>query len=185
MISETFTKRDMPKIMAMIAGFFGSCADEKQYTVEIKEFRKRRSLDANAYYWVLAHKIAAAANVEVSTVYREHIKEIGGNNEIVCVLNKGVDDFCEAWERNGIGWIAERMPSKLEGCTNVMCYFGSSTYDTLQMSRLIGLAIQDCKEYGIEYMSERELGALLASWGDDRNGCYRFPLQAQPSRWKA
>jgi hypothetical protein len=37
------------------------------------------------------------------------------------------------------------------------------------MSRLIGLAIQHCKEYGIEYMTERELGAMLAAWGGDRD----------------
>lgn len=168
MISETFSKRDMPRIMAIVAGFFAS-ADDKQYTLEIKEHKKKRSLDANAYYWVLAHKVAEAAQVEVSTVYREHVKEIGGNNQIVCVLTKAVDDFCSAWRRNGIGWITEQMPSKLEGCTNVICYYGSSTYDTIQMSRLIGLAIQDCKEYGIEYMSERELCAMLAAWGGDKD----------------
>lgn len=169
MISETFTKRDMPRIMAIIAGFFGSCADDKQYTLEIKEKKKKRSLDANAYFWKLTHEIAAKTGVSVTDVYRSYIKEIGGNNDIVCVQDNAVERFCKAFESNGIGWIAEQIPSKLEGCTNVICYYGSSTYDTVQMSRLIGLAIQDCKEYGIEYMTERELGALLAAWGGDRD----------------
>lgn len=152
----------------MVAGFFNSCGD-KEYVIEIKEKRKKRSLDANAYYWVLCHEIAAEAQVEVSTVYREHIKEIGGNCTIVCVLRNAVDDFCEAWERNGLGWVTERTSSKIEGCVNVICYYGSSTYDTTQMSRLIGLAIQDCKEYGIEYMTPRELNELLSAWGSDRD----------------
>lgn len=167
MIQETFSKRDMPRITAIIAGFFGSCADDKEYTLEIKEKKKKRSLDANAYFWTLAHKIAGKSGVEVTAVYRSYIKEIGGNCTTVCVLEKAADDFCRAWQSNGIGWLIEQMPSKLDGCVNVICYYGSSTYDTIQMSRLIGLAIQDCKEYGIEYLTPRELGELLAAWGGD------------------
>lgn len=170
MISESFNKRDMPRIMAIVAGFFSSCADDLQYTLEIKEKKKKRSLDANAYFWVLAHKIAEKTIVTVTDVYRSYIREIGGNNTVVCVQNKAVDAFCLAWSSHGIGWITEQMPSKLENCTNVICYYGSSTYDTIQMSRLIGLAIQDCKEYGIEYLTPREIGELLAAWGGDRDG---------------
>lgn len=169
MISEVFKKRDMPRITAIIAGFFGSCADDKEYSLEIKEKKKKRSLDANAYFWTLAHKIAGKIGVEVSALYRLYVRDIGGNNDIVCVQNKAVDDFCKAWEHNGLGWQTETMPSKIEGCTNVVCYYGSSTYDTVQMSRLIGLAIQDCKEYGIEYLTPREIAALLEAWGDDKN----------------
>lgn len=166
MINETFTKSEMPRIMAIIAGFFTSC-DDKQYTLEIKEKKKKRSLDANAYFWTLAHKIAAKSGVEVSKVYRSYVREIGGNSDTVCVQDKAVDDFCRAWSHNGLGWQTETMPSKLEGCTNVICYYGSSTYDTSQMTRLIDLAIADCKEYGIEYMTPAELAKLLAAWGGD------------------
>lgn len=168
MITETFTKQDMPKVLAMVGGFFSTCEDNKEYTLEIKEKRKKRSLDANAYFWVLASKIAAASGSPVTDVYRSYIREIGGNCEILCLQDKAVERFCKIWETHGIGWVTETMPSKLEGCTNIMCFYGSSTYDTIQMSRLIGLAIQDCKEYGIEYMTERELGALLAEWGGDK-----------------
>ena len=168
-MTETFRKRDMPRIMAIVAGFFGSCADEKEYSIEIKEHRKKRSLDANAYFWVLAHKVAEKTGVEVSAVYRQYIRDIGGNNDIVCVQDKAVDAFRSAWERNGIGWVTDTMPSKLEGCTNVLCYYGSSTYDTIQMSRLIGLAIEDCKAFGIEYMTQSEILKLLSAWGGERD----------------
>ena len=39
----------------MVAGEFDP---QKKYTVTIKEFRKKRSLDANAYAWVLMNKLA-------------------------------------------------------------------------------------------------------------------------------
>lgn len=167
MISEVFGKKDLPRIMAIVSRFFVDCDAEKQYSMEIKEKKKKRSLDANAYFWVLADKIAAKSGVEKTNVYRSYVKEIGGNSDIVCVQNKAVERFCTVFESHGIGWVTEQMPSKIEGCTNVICYYGSSTYDTIQMSRLIGLAIQDCKEYGIEYLTERELGDMLAAWDKD------------------
>ena len=170
MISEVFNLRDMPRIMAIVAGFFSSADSEKTYTIEINEKKKKRSLDANSYYWVLVHKIADAANVSVRTVYREHIRDIGGNNDLVCVQNKAVDAFCKGWESKGLGWIAEEMPSKLDGCTNIMVYYGSSTYDSRQMSKLIDCAIVDCQEYGIEYLTPAEISRMIAAWGGEDSG---------------
>jgi hypothetical protein len=56
------------------------------------------------------------------------------------------------------------MLSKLDGCTNVILYYGSSTYDVEQMSRLIENIVQDCKALGIETKPEAELNSLLEQW---------------------
>lgn len=168
MISESFRKKDLPRIMALVAGFFTSCDDSKEYTLEIKEKKRKRSLDANAYFWVLCGKLAEATGIGKTDIYRSYIKEIGGNSDIVCVMEKAVDDFRRAWERNGTGWLTETIPSKLEGCVNVICYYGSSTYDTKQMSRLIELVVQDCKEAGIETLTPSEIAAMTAAWGGDK-----------------
>ena len=71
----------------------------------------------------------------------------------------------DGWEHNGIGWQAETMPSKLPGCTNVILYYGSSTYDTAQMSRLIDLIVQDCDALGIETKDPAEIDRLVEEWG--------------------
>ena len=69
------------------------------------------------------------------------------------------------WETHGIGWICEEMGhSKLDGYTNVISYYGSSEYDTRQMSRLIDLIVMECKEQGIETMTPRELALLKEGW---------------------
>jgi hypothetical protein len=52
------------------------------------------------------------------------------------------------------------MPSKINGCTNVILYYGSSTYNTAQMSLLIDHLVQDAKALGIETMTPQELEAL-------------------------
>jgi hypothetical protein len=138
----------------------------EKLSIEIKPFRARRSLDANAYAWVLMDKLAEKLNVSKEDIYREYIKHIGGNSEIVCVKNSAVERLCEGWSKNGIGWQTDTMPSKIDGCTNVILYYGSSTYDTSQMSRLIDLIIQDCKEQGIQTDTPDTIARLKALWGN-------------------
>ena len=139
-------------------------ADKEKLSIEIKPYREKRSLDANAYFFVLADKLAAKLNTTKEEIYRNTIKEIGGVSETVCVQDQAVDRLCESWRRNGIGWQTDTFPSKIEGCTNVILYYGSSTYDTAQMSRLIDNIVQDCKAVGIETCPPDELARLLSLW---------------------
>ena len=133
-------------------------------SVEIKRWRERRSLDANAYCWILLDKLAAQRGLTKTEVYREAIRGIGGVSETVCVTNKAVDRLMQSWSHNGLGWFAETMPSKIPGCTNVILYCGSSTYDTHQMSALIDHIVQDCKAVGIETKTPQELAAMMNEW---------------------
>lgn len=134
-------------------------------SVVIKKHREKRSLDANAYFWVLLDKLADKIGTSKEFIYRSYIKDIGGNSEVVCVKDKAVEKLCECWKHNGLGWQTDRLPSKIEGCTNVILYYGSSTYDTKQMSRLIDNVVADCKEQGIETMTPDELCKLKEAWG--------------------
>ena len=45
-------------------------------------------------------------------------------------------------------------------------WYGSSVYDTEQMSRLIDAIVQDCRDVGIETMTPREMDALVSRWGE-------------------
>lgn len=135
------------------------------YDCEIKRHREKRSLDANAYLWVLIDKLAQATGIPKTEVYRKAIKEIGGVSDTVCVLRKAADRLCKGWECNGIGWFSERSESRLDGCVNVTLYYGSSSYDTAQMSRLIDYVVQDCKSIGIETLPPEKLAALKEEWG--------------------
>lgn len=137
---------------------------ENVLSIKIGRKSKKRSLDANAYCWVLISKLAEKLNITKTEVYRSAIKEIGGNCDTVCVQDKAVKSLREGWERNGIGWITEKMPSKIEGCTNVVLYYGSSTYDVAQMSRLINIVLQECRQLGIETKPREEIDSLLTSW---------------------
>ena len=138
--------------------------DKDKLSIEVKPFRQKRSLDANAYFFVLADKLAEKLNITKEEVYRNAIKQIGGVSETVCVKDQAVTRLCEGWKKNGIGWQTDTFPSKIPGCTNVILYYGSSTYDTAQMSRLIDNVVQDCKAVGIETCTPDEIARLLSLW---------------------
>lgn len=162
-----FKKQDCIKVIAETASYIDSLDDKKDYVLEIKEKKKKRSLNANNYAWSMIDKLAEKLNIAKTDIYRSYIKEIGGNSTTVCAKNVAVDDLCEMWQHKGIGWLTDKMPSKLDGCTNVILYYGSSTYDTAQMSRLINLIVQDCIENGIPTLEDMELDRLCKEWGED------------------
>ena len=132
--------------------------------ITVRKFRQRRSLDANAYAWVLIDRLSEALQADKTEVYRRAIRNIGGVSETVCVQEKAAERLCSGWERNGMGWQAQRFPSKIPGCVNVVLYYGSSTYDVRQMSALIDSLVQDCAAVGIETKSPAEIESLLRSY---------------------
>lgn len=151
----------VPKIFQHIE----TLENDIEYEITINKIKKKRSLDANAYFWVLCDKLAAATNTAKVEIYKSYIKNIGGNNEVVCVLDKAVDKLVSGWEHNGIGWQTNTTESKIDGCTNVILYYGSSTYDSKQMARLIDFAVQDCKAIGIETATPEEVARMTELWG--------------------
>lgn len=138
----------------------------EKLSIEIKPFRKKRSLDANAYFWTLADKLAEKIGILKIDIYREYIRNIGGNSELVCVRNDAVKKLRESWEGRGLGWCTETVKSKLKGCTNVILYYGSSTYDTAQMKRLLDMVIQDCTDQGIPTETPDKIEKRLSLWGE-------------------
>ena len=136
---------------------------DKNKRYEVKEVKKRRSLDSNAYAWVLLGKLQDKLHIAKEDIYKSLIKEIG-SYEVIPVKNEAVERFRQAWSKNGLGWITETTKSKLEGFTNVIAYYGSSSYNISEMSKLIELIVQECKQQEIETMTQNELNSLLESW---------------------
>jgi hypothetical protein len=145
--------------------FCDEMKDGKVYEADLKEHRQKRSLDSNAYAWTLMGKLAAKLNLPKEEVYRHFVKDVGDNYEILPIRNDAVDKWISNWQAKGIGWVCDILgESKLDGYTNIITYYGSSTYDSKQMSNLISLIVQECKLQGIETMTPQELSLLLEAW---------------------
>ncbi len=152
--------QDLGKAMAIIRKH-----KDRLYDLEVKEHREKRSLNANAYAWVLIHKLAAAMRIKPIEVYREAVLGVGDNYTPMCVREQDVERHRRIWESHGDGWqCVDRGESNVPGCRTVFAYYGSSAFDTRQMSRLIDSLIQDCKALDIETLPPDKLAALVGEW---------------------
>ena len=136
----------------------------KVYDVEIKEHREKRSLDANAYCWVLLDKLAEALDTTKEELYRGYVRKIGPFKDFDLTVDEA-KTFRTAWERLGQGWPTEQVDFTPDGERVVIrAYYGSSTYNTKRMSRLIDMIVEDCKEQGIETLTPQQLDAMKERW---------------------
>lgn len=149
--------------------FVAKMAEGALYAAELKKTHKKRSLDANAYFWGLADKLTEVLKIPKTEIYRNAIREIGGVSEQYCGQPKAIEKLCREWEKQGLGWMTETYPSKIPGCVNVTLYYGSSSYDSAQMSRLIDNIVQECKAQGIETMTPEGLERLKGAWREQEN----------------
>ena len=138
---------------------------DRLYDLEIKEHRQRRSLDANAYAWVLIHAIAKAIRTEPVEVYKQAVLAVGDNYTPMCVREQDVIRLVKSWESRGDGWqCVDRGASNTPGCRTIFAYYGSSVFDTRQMSALIDSLVQDCKALDIETLTPDKLSLIVEEW---------------------
>ena len=136
----------------------------KEGEYEITKAKKKRSLDANGMAWALIHKIAGEVGIPPDEVYRDAVRNIGGVSDVVCIAEKAKDTFIKAFTDGHLGRQVDSMPSKLPGCVNLVCTYGSSDYDTKQMSQFIDNLLQDCSALGIPTPEDERIDSLLKEW---------------------
>lgn len=157
-----FYNNSAEEIKQMLA----SMEEGKEYELNVNLFKRKRSLDANAYAWVLIGKLAEKLGESNIDVYKSFIRDVGGNYTTMCMLDSAVKTFEERWHKNGIGWVIDTMPSKMPKCTNVLAYCGSSNFDSRQMGKFIDLIVHECQDEGIETKTPAELALLIKEWGN-------------------
>ena len=157
----TFTllqKQDVSDLKAI-------CDNKKLIAIECKEHRKKRSLDANSYAWVLITKIADILRTSKEELYIEMLKRYGqrekqlisiiDNEEAIAMIYRATNNHCTVV---GEGTVNGKQFKHLA------ILIGSSQYDTRQMAILIDGIVSECKEMGIETLPPDEIKALKESW---------------------
>lgn len=161
-------KQDMGKAMALVRKH-----KDKLYNLEVKEYRKKRSLDANQKMWALINEMSTMLKLTPEEIYQGYISDVGNNYRVFPVKPEEINEVADEWCRGHLGRMVEDMgPCRLRdliGYHNLKMYRGSSEYDTATFSRLLELVMQDCRQLGIETMSEREKSLLLEEWEATKN----------------
>lgn len=141
--------------------------DQNKLDVEIKKWYKKRGSDANAYCWVLCDMIAKEISkdgeiITKETIYKDAISNIGVFEPMI-ISQKAYDNLKRIWEKQGLGFLIKEV-SRKDNCIKVHCYYGSSTYNSKEMSLLIGLLVQEAKTLNLETKPQEEINSLLAQW---------------------
>ena len=136
-------------------------------SVELKKYRERRSLDANGLLWACCREIGQALGIPDVEVYRKAVAD-AGEYEPLPIKAVAVETFARRWESKGLGWFVQVVDdSKLKGYKLVKAYYGSSTYDTKEMSRLLDYVVDEAKQIGLVLRaSKKEMEESLRRWGD-------------------
>jgi hypothetical protein len=154
-----FKKASFMVVIQQLIELAKGLKDNKEYILEVKEYRPKRSKSQNDFCWELCTQIAKKLQLEHITengrlitkedIYCDHIERVG-TSEFIAIPTKAVPTFKKKWESNGVGWLVKVMESRIPGTTKLQCYYGSSTYNTEEMTILLNSIVEDCKMYGIE-----------------------------------
>lgn len=136
---------------------------DKKLDIKIDIARAKRGLNANGYAWALLGELQEKLGIPKEDLYKEYVRRCGPF-EVIPVRNDSLDRFIETWQSNGLGWVCDTTKSKLDGYTNVLTYYGSSSYNTKEMSVLLETIVEDCIDNGIPTKREEEVKSLLEEW---------------------
>jgi len=153
----SFKKDKFPFLLPRIMEYINTLDSEKEYDIEIKERRKKRSLNANNYSWKLTDELAdklilAGAKLSKEECHAEMIFRYGqvmtdeNGEQVIISVRQGVKvtDFYPYAKEIGTGTV------KGKEFTHYRIYRGSHTYDTREMSIFISGIVEECKEQGID-----------------------------------
>lgn len=136
-------------------------AKGKELSVEIKQYRRSRSLDANALLWKMCTEIASTIRSTKDEVYLQMLERYGIFTHII-VKQEAVERIKQEWRT--VRELGEVTVNKTTG-VQLQCYYGSHLYDTKEFSVLLDGVISEAKELGIDVINEGEKNLLLEQWG--------------------
>lgn len=146
----------------------GKSADIIKYLLEqdstkewdLSEHKEKRSLDANGLLWACLQEIAQAIRSDKWSVYLQMLKRYG-KYDYVIVKKKAVEAMKKQWrELEEVGEIDIHG----ETAVQLLCYYGSSTYNTKEFSRLLTGVIDEMREMGLTPPPDRQTQELLKKW---------------------
>lgn len=135
---------------------------DAKLSIKAVKHREKRSHDANAMLWACLGEIASALRTDKWEVYLEMLKRYG-KYTYICVKPNMVDAMKLQWrECEVIGEIDINGTKAIQ----MLCYFGSSTYDTKEFSVLLEGVISEMVEMELQPPPSKDMQRALEQWGE-------------------
>ena len=145
------------------AGDFNTLTD-KVLSIEIKHYRQGRSLDANAMLWACLNDISMALHVDKWDLYIQALRKYGQYTTIA-LRSDALEQFKKVYRECEV--VGSRYVDG-EEILEVLCYYGSSTYNSKEFSVLLDGVIDDMKQAGLETPTSAEMQRALEIWGNEQ-----------------
>lgn len=129
---------------------------DKDLDLELKVHREKRSLDSNAYLWVLCSKIADVVRSSKDEIYEEMLQKYGYLSDISITVKSEVD-----MSRIEGHWKFLKGNGKFSAYLMIR---GSSEYDTAEMARFLDMVVLEAKELGIDTATPAEIEKMNKLW---------------------
>ena len=131
---------------------------DQELQIDVDKWREKRSLNANAYCWKLITQIADKTKTDKWSVYKELLVRYSNSYEYLIVKPQAVKSLEKVFrviKNVGEGQIKGNKAIQIQG------YYGSSTFNTKEMSTFIDGVVSEAKELGIETETKEEIERLL------------------------
>lgn len=133
---------------------------DRDLRVEIKQWRDRRSKDANALMWACLQDIASALIADKWDVYLMMLRRYGKFTHVL-VRQEAVERVKQQWRESEIIGVVDVNGQK---AVQMLCYYGSSLLDTKEFSVLLDGIISEMKEMGLEPPPSGDIKRALEEW---------------------
>ncbi len=139
---------------------YDALKDVELLTIEAKQFRKRRSINANAYAWKLITEIADVLRAPKEAVYLQMLKQYGQSELISVLAHIPINDYVKYCEEAGESTLNGKL------FKHYRVYKGSSEFDTREMAILIDGIVSEAKELNIPTETPEEIARIKSLWGE-------------------
>ncbi len=149
---------------------------DKPLRISVKQWRDKRSLDANAYYWVLVAKLGDKLNLSKPHLHNILLRRYGQpeviDGKMIYLVLPDTDQGARKADEAETYHIKPTSEVKTgrngERFRTYVMLRGSSTYSTEEMAHLIDGLVSECKEAGIETATPEELSRMLELYEANR-----------------
>lgn len=140
--------------------------DDKKY--EVKEHKERRSLNQNSYYWNLCGKVAVKTKISTARIHNENLRSLGLyeyiEDRLVTVYLPDTDAAENQTLESTTYHIKPTSQTRTgrDGVTyrTYVMLRGSHTFNTVEMSALLDMMIEEAKAQDIETLTPDELARM-------------------------
>ena len=124
--------------------------EDGEYLVSIEPKKKKRSLDQNRYFWALLGEISRKENGnlrDIDTLYTHLLEMSGAKYETLIIKHEALERFRSLVRHVKV---VKQQVINHEVYDTVFAFYGSSTFDTVEMMRLLDTTIDYAYEVGVE-----------------------------------